>query len=117
MSYSITDPNSVSPVAREYDSIENHITLFFGEGAKLPDPLVNGSFDLIWRNSSDYSIPNDDPNIEIVRCIARYEDTLVVMRSQEGTLNSDKNIPDKIYNMLLISDIKDLSFYNIIKRR
>ena len=84
-----------------YDSIATEVILITGDGAKLPNPVPDGSFNLVWFNNSTYSDPSDDPYVEIVRCIARIGNTLTLMRGQEGTATSDKNISGKIYKMLL----------------
>lgn len=43
-------------------------------------------------NASDYLNPTDDPFIEIVKCIAKIDDTLIVMRSQQQTLALSSNV-------------------------
>ncbi len=88
-------------VSGGYTSTDTEIHLITGDGSKLPNPVPSGSFNLVWFNNSTYSDPADDPYVEIVRCIARVDDTLTLMRHQEGTLASDKNIPTKIYKMIL----------------
>ena len=99
-----------------YDNITTNITLAEGYGAMLPD--VSTPYNLIWWNSTDYLSPTDDPSAEIVKCIAKFGDILVIMRSQQQTLASSKNIPGKLYNMALLSDNNDnnlvtLSYYNV----
>lgn len=77
-------------------------TLIVGDGSKLPNPAdPAGSFNLVWFDSSTYSDPADDPKVEIVRCIANVNDTLTLMRAQEGTSASTKNTSGKIYKMIL----------------
>lgn len=78
------------------------VTLIVGDGSKLPNPAdPAGSFNLVWFDSSTYSDPADDPKVEIVRCIANVNDTLTLMRAQEGTSVSTKNTSGKIYKMIL----------------
>jgi hypothetical protein len=98
-----------------YDHIETNITLAPGHGAILPDPSVVGPYSLVWWNASDYIIPTDDPFVEVVMCIAKIGDTLVVMRSQQQTLASYKNIPNKLYNMIPLpgGNLDVLSYYNV----
>ena len=67
----------------------------------MPAPSTDGSFNLVWWNSTDYSDPSDDPNVEIVRCTARSTDTLTVTRAQESTSASTKNTSAKTYKMVL----------------
>lgn len=106
-------------VSTGYNSTDATITLAPGDGSKLPDPSNDGQFNLVWFNNSTYSDPADDPYVEIVRCILRTDDTLILYRAQEGTIASNKNIPWKIYRMLLsttkktIGDIQTESQSNI----
>jgi hypothetical protein len=108
-------------VAMGYDSIESNIVLSIGEGNKLPDPLTTGSYDLVWWNASDYVNPVNDPYAEIVNCIAKVGDTIIVIRSQNG-LAYDKNIFGKTYGIAPLpignskyinNPISSLSYYNI----
>jgi hypothetical protein len=77
------------------------VVLVGGEGAKLPDPAVDGAFNLGWFNSSDYSNPIDDPLYDISRCTARSTDTLTITRGQEGIAAQNHNIAGKTYKMVL----------------
>lgn len=88
-------------VSTGYSSTDLAIGLNIGEGAKLPDPSVNGAFNLIWYNSSDYTDPSDDPFVEIVRVTGKIVDTLTITRAQEGTIATNKNIAGKTYRMIL----------------
>lgn len=88
-------------VSQEYDSLTTVVTLASGNGAIFPDPSMDGSFNLVWWNSTDYGDPSDDPNKEIVRCTALSGDTLTITRAQEGTVASIKNLPGKTYKMVL----------------
>lgn len=97
-----------------YDASDTTIVLSSGHGARLPAPATDGAFNLVWWNSTDYSDPTDDPNVEIVRCTARSTDTLTVTRAQESTSASTKNTGSRTYKMVLgvtnkmIQDISDL---------
>jgi hypothetical protein len=88
-------------VSTGYNNTDTSITLATGDGFKLPNPVPDGSFNLVWFNGSVYSNPADDPHVEIVRCIARVGDTLTLMRGQENTSASNKNTPESAYNMIL----------------
>ena len=88
-------------VSTGYDASATSIALSSGQGAKLPAPSTDGSFNLVWWNSTDYSDPSDDPNVEIVRCTARSTDTLTVTRAQESTSASTKNTAGKTYKIVL----------------
>ena len=84
-----------------YDSSSTSIVLQTGHGAKLPDPVTYGAFNLVWWNFTDYPDPSDDPNVEIVRCIIKSTDTLTLIRAQEGISASTKNTIGKTYKMIL----------------
>src|SRR3989304_10074799 len=84
-----------------YDGDDTSIELVAGNGAKLPAPAVDGAFNLVWWNSSDYADPADDPSVEIVRVTARSTDTLTITRAQEGTSATPKNTSGKVYKMAL----------------
>ncbi len=84
-----------------YDADDTSIVLSSGEGAKLPQPSTDGAFNLVWWNSTDYSDPADDPNVEIVRVTARSTDTLTVTRGQESIAATTKNTASKTYKMVL----------------
>src|SRR3990167_9609679 len=111
-------------VSTGYNDTTTSIVLNSGEGYKLPDTGL-GSFNLVWFNNSTYADPADDPNVEIVRCISRVEDTLILMRAQEGTgvtpnvTGYNHNTPGKIYKMILaptkktIDDIQSESASNV----
>ena len=88
-------------VSTGYDAVATSIVLNAGHGARLPTPATEGAFNLTYWNSTDFSDPADDPNREIVRCTARTTDTLTVIRAQEGTAATIKNIAGKIYMMVL----------------
>jgi len=88
-------------VSTGYDSTATTVVLATGDGAKLPNPATDGEFNLVWWNSTDYPDPADDPNVEIVRCTARSNDTLTITRAQEGTTAQNHNIAGKTYKMIL----------------
>lgn len=88
-------------VTGTYSSADTAITLQAGEGTKLPAPALEGAFNLVWWNYTDYPDPSGDPNKEIVRCTARTADALTVTRAQEGTSASTKNTAGKTYMMAL----------------
>lgn len=87
-------------VSTGYDADDTSIVLSGGHGARLPDP-ASGNFNLVWYNSTDYSDPADDPNVEIVRVTGKSTDTLTVTRGQESITASTKNTGGKTYKMIL----------------
>lgn len=92
---------SIAEVSTGYSDVDVTIELASGLGDKFPTPLTDGEFNLVWFNSTDYSNPSDDPNVEIVRCTARTGDILTIERGQEDTIASAKNTSLCIYKVLL----------------
>lgn len=88
-------------VAQGYNASATSINLGALEGLRLPDPSVNGQYNLTWWNVSDYPDPSDDPNREIVRVTAKVGDILTVTRAQETTTATVKNVAGKTYKMVL----------------
>jgi hypothetical protein len=104
---------AIVTVSTIYDADDVSIALVTGNGARLPQPSTEGAFNLTWWNSTDYNMPHEDPEREIVRVTARSGDTLTVVRGQEGISASIKNRSGKTYLMALtltkktIDDIRD----------
>ena len=88
-------------VSTGYASGATSVTLQTGHGVNLPDPSVDGDFNLVWWNATDYPNPADDAGVEIVRCTARAGDVLTVTRAQELTLDANHNVASKTYQMIL----------------
>lgn len=84
-----------------YDEFATSIELLDGEASKLPDPAMEGCYNLVWFNCSDYKNPADDPHREIVKVTALTGNFLSVQRGQEGISASTKNAPGRIYKMIL----------------
>ena len=96
-------------VSTGYATGELSIDLQRGDASKLPDPSVDGAFNLVWWNASDYSDPSDDPNVEIVRVTSTDGDSLTIERGQEGTADVDHNTAGKTYKMVLALTEKMIS--------
>jgi len=84
-----------------YNESDTTIVLQEGDGAKFPQPSVDGAFNLVWWNYTDYPNPTNDPNVEIVRVTGISGDTLTIVRGQEGTIASTKNSTLKMYLIIL----------------
>jgi hypothetical protein len=94
-------------VSTGYNNTATSIALTSGKGAILP---ASGNYNLVWWNSTAYSDPSFDPNVEIVRVTAgQGTDTLTVTRAQEGTSASNKNTGGATYTMTLSFTAKMLS--------
>jgi len=98
-----------------YDASATSIALSAGHGAKLPAPAVDGSFNLVWYDSTNYPNPADDPNVEICRVTARSTDTLTVTRAAESTTASTKNTASATYKMFLGVTAKTITDISLIK--
>jgi len=98
-----------------YDEIATSIVLTAGHGARLPDPVVDGAYNLGWWDATTYADPIDDPNFEIIRVTgpAGTGDTKTIVRAQESTVASTKQTGASTYKMQLgptaktITDITD----------
>ena len=83
-------------VSTGYDAAALSVVLTTGHGTKLPA----APFNVVWWNSTTYSDPSDDPNVEICRVTLISTDTLTITRAQEGTSASTKNTVGSVYKMI-----------------
>jgi len=91
----------VVTVSIGYDAVATTVALASGEGSKLPASGTDG-FYVTWWNSTDYTDPKDDPNVERILVETRTGDTLSdITRGQDNTSGSSKNISGKTYSMVL----------------
>jgi hypothetical protein len=88
-----------------YSSGATSIVLTAGNGAKLPTP----PFNLVWWDSTSYSDPSDDPNVEIVRVTAISTDTLTISRGQEGTSAGNKSTGGSTYTLIQAPTAKTIT--------
>lgn len=74
-----------------------------GSRATLPDPGVDGEYNLVLYNSSDYKNPAKDPEVEIVRVktFSATPETITVTRAQEGTTGVAHNTSGKEYKLYM----------------
>ena len=79
-----------------YSASATTIVLQAGYGAKFPAP----PFNIVWWNSTDYSDPSDDPSVEVCRVTGVSTDTFTLVRAQESTAASAKNLTNKTYRIL-----------------
>jgi len=85
-------------VSTGYDDVA--ITIVLDSGHGFPDPSGD-NYNVVWWNSTNFSNPSDDPNVEIVRVTAKSSDTLTITRAQESTAATTKNTFGVIYKMIL----------------
>jgi hypothetical protein len=87
-------------VSTGYGAGDTSIVLATGHGSRLAATAL-GQFPLTWWNATDYADPSDDPDREIILVTVRTGDTLdPILRGQEGTSASAKNLAGKTYKML-----------------
>lgn len=79
-----------------YDASATSIDLTTGGGDRMPV----APFNLVWWNATDFPDPSDDPSVEIVRVTDVTDDTLTIVRGQEGTAAADHNLAGKTYKVI-----------------
>jgi hypothetical protein len=85
-------------VSTGYDASATSIDLASGHGARLPDP-TSGAYNLVWKKKNLNE--DEDPNIEVIRVIAKSTDTLTITRAQEGTSAATHNDGGAEYEVYL----------------
>lgn len=85
---------TVQPIYNNTDTT----VILNGNGARFPQPSTDGPFNVVWWNSKAYPDPNDDPEVEISRCVARSGNTLTLVRGAE-TASFNKNTSGAIYTI------------------
>lgn len=89
---------AIANVLTGYAAGATTIVLQSGLGALLPDPSIDGAFNLVYWNKTDFANPSDDTNHEIIRVGAKSGDTLSsITRAQEGTSDVAHNTVGKQY--------------------
>jgi len=96
-------------VSGTHTSGDTTVSLANGEASNLPDP-ANGDYNLVWYDSTNYSNPTFDPNVEIIRVTGRdtNNDTVTVSRGQENTTATSKNTSGATYRMALVPTAKTI---------
>lgn len=84
-----------------YSNTATAISLVAGSSTALPTVGIDGSYNLVWFNNSDYRAPYVDPFREIIKVVGNTGDTLAILRGQENTLAQNHNIPGKQYSVIL----------------
>lgn len=103
-----------------YNDEAYQIQLAEGDGVRFPDPAQDdfGAYDVVWYNSQDYVDASLDPNVEIVRVIAKSGDNLTLANNgsaripQQGTTASNKNTPFRKYAIYLATTKKTFDEIN-----
>ena len=92
---------AIADLASGITNVATSITLATGKGALFPDPSADGAFNVPLYNSTDYTAPWLDPDVEIVRVTAKSTDTFTVTRAQEGTSAVAHNTGGKTYSLYM----------------
>lgn len=94
-------------VAGTHSSTETTISLQSGEASNLPDPS-GGEFNLVWFDSTNFSRPSEDSEVEIVRVTGRdtNNDTITVLRGQENTTAVAHDTTNSDYVLILAQTAK-----------
>jgi len=79
-----------------YNDTATEIVLLAGEGATLPTV----PFNLVWWDSTQYTDPAECPTVEIVRVTNVAIDTLTIVRAQESTAATVKNVSGHTYKLV-----------------
>lgn len=96
---------AVGTVSGGVPSTSGFIDLITNHGLKFPNTSVtNRPFYLTYWNSTDYTDPTDDPNVEIVQCYKRAADRLYIRRGCFATTPTNKNIVGKTYKVAQFFD-------------
>jgi hypothetical protein len=83
-------------VSAGHDAVAVLINLVAGQGQRMP----TAPFNVVWWNATDYPDPSDDPNVEVCRVTEQNGDQLTLVRAQEGTTATPKNINGKTYRLI-----------------
>jgi hypothetical protein len=98
-------------VSTGYNSSATSIVLSSGQGALLPSITP---YNLTWYDSTLYSDPSDDPNVEIVQATGISTDTLTITRAAESVQGRtptayNHNTAGHVYKMLLALTVAQLN--------
>lgn len=98
---------AIAVVDTPFNAAATSFNVAAGSGALFPNPGVDGAFNVVCWNDTDYPSIWDDPNKEVIRVTTRATDAFsVVTRAQEGTAATDKNIAGKVYKVGLFITAK-----------
>lgn len=99
-------------VSTGYDASATTIDLQAGEGAKLPDPAVVGSYWGMWYDVTANLLASEDANREWVLLTAKSSDQVILERGGQETSASTKNELGHQYRIALVLSAEQLEKYN-----
>jgi len=84
---------------------DTSLTVSDSDASKFPDPNIDGAFNVVIYNYTDYKNPAEDPDVEIVRVTNAQSSggniTYTITRAQEGTTAKNHNTTGKTYRIIL----------------
>lgn len=83
------------------------LNLNSGEGAKFPS---SGVFVITIWDANVYPNPGDDPNMEIVWCTSRTDDTLTIVRAKESTSDVEHAVNSNVEMLVTSGYFKDPTY-------
>lgn len=102
-------------VSTGYDASATTIDLQAGEGAKLPDPAVVGSYFGMWYDVTANLLASEDDNREWVLITGLSSDQITIVRGEQETSASTKNELGHQYRIALVLSAEQLEKYNTLQ--
>lgn len=100
-------------VSTGYDASATSVVLQAGEGVKLPEPSVYGSYYGIWHDVTAQTLASGDANREWILINSLSSDTLTsITRAQQETSASTKNEVGHQYRISIVLSAAQMEKYN-----
>lgn len=99
-------------VSTGYDASATTIDLQVGEGVKVPDPAVFGSYYGMYYDATANLLASEDANREWVLFTAKSSDQVTLTRGQQETAASTKNELGHQYRIALVLSAAQMEKYN-----
>jgi len=84
-------------IVGEYSTTDTQLDVISTDAPSLPDPAVSGAYNLTIFSGTDSATSE---RFEIVRVTAKSNDTLTVVRAQEGTTALDMQDPNHVFGVV-----------------
>lgn len=88
---------ALAQVSTGYDAAAVSITVATGQGSRFPSVYP---YPIVWWDATTYVNPALDPNAEIVKVTGKAGDVFTIVRAQEGTVATVKNVGGKTYQVV-----------------
>lgn len=100
-------------VSTGYDASATSVVLQAGEGVKLPEPSVYGSYYGVWHDVTAQTLASGDANREWILINSLSSDTLTsITRAQQETSASTKNEVGHQYRISIVLSAAQMEKYN-----